>query len=430
MLIDFRAENYRSLRDEQVLTMEAGRSGAESDLRPRRVPGHSESLLPIAVLYGANASGKSNVLGALGFMRDAIVDSHRTWSPDEGVPRDPFAWGPKKIEPSMFEVSLLIDMVRYEYGFLVSDDCVVEEWLHAWPNGKKQLWFERDANSFKFGDNLKGENKLIQEVTRSNALFLSTAVQLKHQQLQPIFSWFRQLQTINMVRSRGPRFPTAGSSAEFWLSRLLDEGDLQRQTSFLPEEASKNSLLDGFRCLLQASDIGIVDLKIVKDEPEESGEYSRSSKRGRIHLKHQGPADAWLPLEEESKGTRTLFRIAFPILRAIQMGGTLLIDELEASLHPALAQKIVRQFNDPVTNPRNAQLIFTTHDTSLLGTTLGEPALRRDQVWLTEKDDEGATVLYPLSDYKPRKAENLERGYLQGRYGAIPFLGDFAVAGE
>ena len=97
---------------------------------------------------------------------------------------------------------------------------------------------------------------------------------------------------------------------------------------------------------------------------------------------------------------------------------------------PLLAQHIVRQFNDPVTNPRNAQLIFTTHDTNLLGTSVGEPALRRDQVWLTEKDNEGATVLYPLTDYKPRKAENLERGYLQGRYGAIPFLGDFHVSGE
>jgi len=119
-------------------------------------------------------------------------------------------------------------------------------------------------------------------------------------------------------------------------------------------------------------------------------------------------------------GTRTLFRLALPILLAIEKGGVVLVDELEASLHPTLAQQIVRQFNDPTTNPRNAQLLFTTQDTNLLGTTLGEPTLRRDQVWLTEKDGEGATVLYPLTDYKPRKAENLERGYLQGRYGATP----------
>jgi hypothetical protein len=120
--------------------------------------------------------------------------------------------------------------------------------------------------------------------------------------------------------------------------------------------------------------------------------------------------------------------MALPILEVLQNGGVLLVDELERSLHPSLAREIIRQFNDPKANPKNAQIIFTTHDANLLGTTVGEPALRRDQVWLTEKDAEGATVLYPLTDYKPRKAENLERGYLQGRYGAIPFLGDFLVA--
>jgi AAA15 family ATPase/GTPase len=120
-----------------------------------------------------------------------------------------------------------------------------------------------------------------------------------------------------------------------------------------------------------------------------------------------------------------VFEIGLPILEALQSGRVVVVDELESSLHPLLAGRIVRLFNDPATNPLNGQLIFTTHDTDLLGTVLGEPALRRDQVWLTEKDSEGATVLYPLTDYKPRKAENLERGYLQGRFGAIPFLGNF-----
>ena len=187
-------------------------------------------------------------------------------------------------------------------------------------------------------------------------------------------------------------------------------------------------LLDHFRTLLRNADLGILDLRVNKSESDDLPRRSRT--RG-IQLKHQSEFDdAWLPLEDESRGTQTLFRLALSILQAIEEGGILLVDELEASLHPALAQQIVRQFNDPVANPRNAQLIFTTHDTNLLGTTLGEPALRRDQVWLTEKDNEGATVLYPLTDYKPRKAENLKRGYLQGRYGAIPFLGDFHLAGE
>jgi AAA15 family ATPase/GTPase len=125
-----------------------------------------------------------------------------------------------------------------------------------------------------------------------------------------------------------------------------------------------------------------------------------------------------------------MFNIALPILQALHDGGLVLYDELERSLHPSLAREIIRRFNDPATNPKNAQIIFTTHDTGLIGTTLGEPALRRDQVLLTEKDETGATVVYPLTDFKPRKAENLQRGYLQGRYGAVPFLGNLMLSGE
>lgn len=428
MLIEFRVENHRSLRDEQVLTMEAGRIGDTADSRPRHVDGHSECLLPVAALYGANASGKSNVLNALAFMRETVLFSHRFWSPDEGVPRNQFAWGPRRAEPSLFEVAILVENVRYQYGFLVSDECVLEEWLYAWPNAKKQIWFERDGSKYKFGENLKGENKLIEEVTRSNALFLSTAVQHRHQQLHGIFSWFRTLQPINVPAGR-ETVSRAIPSSESVVLRLFEQiSNETNQPSLFPETPSEEPLLDRFRTLLRSADIGIVDLKVEKSE---SNDLPRRANRPRFHLKHKNNSDdAWLPLEEESRGTRTLFRFAAPILEVIRDGGTLLVDELEASLHPSLAQQIVRQFNDPKTNPHNAQLIFTTHDTNLLGTTLGEPALRRDQVWLTEKDDQGATVVYPLTDYKPRKAENLERGYIQGRYGAIPFLGNFSFAAE
>jgi len=135
-------------------------------------------------------------------------------------------------------------------------------------------------------------------------------------------------------------------------------------------------------------------------------------------------------LEEESQGTRQLFRLAPLVLEALFRGRVLIVDELEASFHPLLALEILRFFDDPARNPNRAQLIFATHDTNLLGTTLGAPSLTRGQVWFTEKDREGSTRLYPLTDYRPRKAENLERGYLQGRYGAIPFLGDITTVGQ
>ena len=143
-------------------------------------------------------------------------------------------------------------------------------------------------------------------------------------------------------------------------------------------------------------------------------------------MQHQlGNDESWIGLDEESDGTKTLFKIAPNLFRVLETGGVLLVDELESSLHPNLGSKIVKMFNCPQTNQQNAQLIFTTHDTNLLGNTLGAPALRRDQVWFTEKDSSGATSLYPLTNFKPRNVENLERGYLQGRYGAIPFLGNF-----
>lgn len=428
MLIEFRVENHRSLRDEQVLTMEAGRGGDDADARPRRVKGHSERLLPVAVLYGANASGKSNVLDALGFMRDAALGSHQVWPPDGGIPRDPFAWGPKRDEPSFFEVSFILKPTRYQYGFVASDSRFLEEWLYAWPRGKKQAWFVRDGQKFKFGENLKGENKLIQSVTRENALFLSSAAQHRHPRLTEVYAWFASLRTFNMrihviLPSRSAELITPNLRDAF----MYEFGhDLSLRNVFSSEE-SANAVMERFRSILRNADTGIVDVRLAQSE---SGDSPRPM-TPRVRLKHRSSLDnAWLPLSEESRGTQSLFRLALHMVGTLERGGVLVVDELESSLHPSLAREIVRQFNDPASNPRNAQLIFTTHDTNLLGTTVGEPVLRRDEVWLTEKDDEGATVLYPLTDYKPRKAENLEHGYLQGRYGAIPFLGEFRIGGE
>lgn len=181
------------------------------------------------------------------------------------------------------------------------------------------------------------------------------------------------------------------------------------------------------RDLLRAADVGIADFRVSNPRGNKSGADQR-----RIELRHDvGEDDAWLPLEQESAGTRALFRLGPAVIRALASGTPLVVDELESSLHPLIALEVVRLFNDPDANPHDAQLLFTTHDTNLLGTILGAQPLRRDQIWLTEKDPKGGTNLYPLTDFKPRKLENLERGYLQGRYGAIPILGALArLAGE
>jgi predicted ATPase len=427
MLIEFRVENHRSIRDEQALTMRAGRVGAPDDPRPRAVRGDKDKagVLPVAALYGANASGKSNLLAAFDFMRQAVVDSHRLWPPDGGIPRAPFAWGSKTSEPSLFEVTIVRERTRYQYGFVADDERFLEEWLYAWPAGRKQSWFERDGDKFKFGEQLRGENRMVEQVTRPNALFLSAAAQHRHKQLAGIYRWFRTTSTVNVER----RPQESGRDRLFfdWMLLTLRGESSFSDSPLFGDEISADDGLESVRDLLRAADVGIVDLKMVRrdDDP------GVRSEQPLLMVRHESSADnAWLPFHEESHGTQTLFRMAPYLLNALQNGSLLVIDELEASLHPLLALQVVRLFNDPGTNPHNAQLLFTTHDTNLLGTELGEPALRRDQIWLTEKDKEGATCVYPLTDYKPRKAENLERGYLQGRYGAIPFLGPLARVPE
>jgi hypothetical protein len=426
MLTEFRVENHRSIRDEQVFTMLAGRSGDPGDSRPRQVAGSGGFVLPVAGFYGANASGKSNVLSALRFMRDAVVVSHRLFPPDGGVPREPFAWGEKSTEPSVFEVTLVLNEARYQYGFVVDDTRFHEEWLFAWPKGRKQIWFERENDTYKFGEHLQGENRVVKEFTRSNALFLSAAVQHRHEQLGPLYRWFRDLRTVNVSGMRRYPFGVGGMPPERWLVRRMEAAsESSRQQTLFDDDSTTDDSLEGFRELIRAADFGIVGFK-VKDDDGEKDDRLRKRSGGILVQHHSETGEAWLPLAEESQGTRTMFRLGSVLVETLRRGGLLVVDELEASLHPLLALQIVKQFNDPGTNPENAQIVFATHDTNLLGTTTGDAPLRRDQVWLTEKDGEGATVVYPLTDFKPRKAENLERGYLQGRYGAIPFLGDFA----
>lgn len=428
MLIEFRLSNFRSIAEEQVLSLVAT-SAEDSTERPRSVTGSSDKLLPVVAIYGANASGKTSVLAGLAYMKEAILLSHRLWEPEGGTRREPFAWSGMAGQPSIFEVIAVIGGIRYQYGFRVDDQRFLEEWLYAWPAGRKQTWLERDADAFKFGPALTDEKtRLIEEVTRPNALFLSVAAQHGHERLAPIFSWFIALETVNISKTFGSDYQRA--SATRWLHRRLKHDEQKPQDTGENADSATRSFVD----LLRNADLGIVDIRT-----EEIPKAYRPSSFGafdsrpdiQVFVRHQSQNDeAWLPLEKESLGTATLFEYGRRIVEALEHGWVLVIDELERSLHPVLALRIVALFNDAKSNPRNAQLIFSTHDTNLLGRVLGDAPLRRDQVWLTEKNDRGATELYPLTDFKARKDENLERGYLQGRYGAVPVLGNLDVSGD
>lgn len=322
----------------------------------------------------------------------------------------------------MFECRFVVDGVRCEYGFVANDDAFVEEWLFAWPRGRKQVWFERDRQAFKFGEHLRGENHAVEKFTRTNSLFLSAAAQHQHEQLMPVYRWFARARVMD-----GPERRVRSLNA----TRLRHAVRVGRQASFFsdPDDAI-GPLMDAVLALLKVADIGITDIRLDKDF-EEPPPWASQPPTGQFWLRHRSSSgEAWLPLVEESSGTKAIFRLATDLVSALRFGGLMVVDELKSNLHPALGAHLIRQFQDVQTNRNNAQLIFTTHDTNLLGTSMGKPELRRDQVWLCEKDDEGATSLYPLTDFKPRKAENIETGYLQGRYGAVPFLGELALFGE
>ncbi len=411
MLIRFRVSNFRSLRDEQELSLVANSREGREDVVHHE--GTGLDLVRVAAIYGPNAAGKSNVLKALQFMQGAVRGSHRAWNPEGAVPREPFLLNAdQQGEPSLLQIDFLLNEVRYEYGFRLDSKQIVEEWLRAFPAGRRQVWFHRDATvaePFTFGKQLKGGNRTLAALTRHNSLFLSVAAENNHQALMPIYAWIA-----GQIRTHVPFDLRMGSIATRLKAAAVDSSRLVE--------------------FMRLADLGIVNFELHDEltEINASGppELLRSlgiedNKLSRPKLKflHLAADKAIpLPFESESRGTQAWLSIGVALLSALAEGNVLCVDELDASLHPRLALEIIKIFQDPKRNPKGAQLLFNTHDATLLGNLLDEPPLHRDQIWFVEKDDEGATHLYPLTDFKPRKDENLERGYLQGRYGAIPFL--------
>lgn len=428
MLLSFRVQNYRSIREEQELSMMRSRRMASH--RPEASVGNTP-VNPAAGIYGSNASGKSNLLLALVMMRSAVAHSYSRWSPDAAVPYDPFRLDADfSSAPTRFEVELLLGKTRYQYGFELNSEEILKEWLYAYPHSRRQTWFERDTTRpdvWYFGKEIGGHNRLTADVTRRNSLYLSTAASLKHPKLSKVFEWF----------DRRLRFANSENSSD--------------RLSFTIEKIEGNKLLrEQVTKLLQFADLGICDLTVERREfsteerdrilrvvqalaenpgDEQSNEEIEKALRDTLvtirfrHLCEDSADPVSLPLESESLGTRALLALSGPALESLRSGFTLLVDEIDTSLHPSLVGEIIRLFQNPETNPKNAQIIFTSHDTSLLGNLVGdEPILERDQIWFVDKDRRGASSVYALTDFSPRRLENLERGYLQGRYGAIPFL--------
>lgn len=420
MLVEFSAANFRSINAVQKLTLVAG-PGKEhlgQNTFDSGLTGFPR-LLRSAVIYGANAAGKTNLLRALQFMQQLVVTS-ATFQEATRVAHSPFRLSKEAAaSPSEFEVVFVDQGVRYEYGFSVDANRVHNEWLIAYPYGRPQNWFERtfdtkkDAYEWQFSAKLKGSPRVWRDATRPNALFLSTATQLNSEQLRPIFQWF---QTKLVV------IGTGGTLLNPELTfKLFEQSD------------AKQKLLQ----FVHAADLGIHDLSLqrqsgspimaiggnIAQEPQPPGPTATLLRVTSYHKSADTKDLVAMDIGEESSGTQRLFQSAGAWLNVLNNGEVILYDELDTSLHPLMTRFLIGLFHDKSANPKNAQLVFTTHDTSLLDSEI----FRRDQIWFIEKDKKGASRLYPLSDFSPRKDEKLERGYLRGRYGALPFIGELKL---
>jgi hypothetical protein len=425
MLLSFRFANHRSFRDEQQLNLMPvyGSDAAQpADLEPVRTVG----------IFGANASGKSNCLDALAFMRRMVFRSDRDVEPGLGISRDPFLLSPQsRAEPSRYVVDLVLDGVHHTYGFTINDERVLEEWLYQYPLKKKRRVFERDGQGFSWGEHSGKRHDLesVARITAPTALFISTAARFapvgdQANDDDPLHVIYRWLQG-NYIRSlREPEF----------YSRQWPEN-----------EEDQRVVVE----LIRAADIGVEDVSIRR-----SDELNNEIKAGKaaytqgmdpleaayllfghpqagilplLTFRHRGSdSSVSLRLAQESRGTQQLLDLALDAARVLRVGGMMTIDEIDASLHPILTAKLIGLFQSPTTNPQGSQLVFTSHDAALLGTIDGEEVLRRDEIWFTEKQEDGASVLYPLSDFKPRKeGENRQRRYMNGNYGAVPNLSTY-----
>ncbi|WP_211252779.1 MULTISPECIES: AAA family ATPase [Acidiphilium] len=375
---------------------------------------HNSSLpraLRAAVIYGANASGKSNLIRALQLMRGVVLESAAS-QPNHMFNVQPFRLDQKSAaEPTFFEVTVLLDGTRYQYGFEFISAKIISEWLLVYQKSKPQKWFYRkigindSKDTFEFGPHLLGAKRVWQEATRPNALFLSTAVQLNSESLAPLYNWFSE--TLKVFLDGGqisPDFSTGliqTVTGQNKITSLLSRADIAiKAISAVPTKGYKQSIT--FDPLKGTADTKLEEAELLLPR-----------------FKHTiDSVSADFELSDESQGTQKLFALAGPILDILEHGRILVIDELDRSLHPLLVRQIIDTFQNPDLNCNGAQLIFTTHDTSQLDTTL----LRRDQIWLTEKRRNHSSELVPLMEFSPRKSEALEKGYLSGRYGGVPVI--------
>jgi len=422
MLVEFTVDNFKSIKDAVKFSMVTSSKDEGNYFKNRNY-----NLLRSAIIYGANASGKSNFLRAMAFMSRFVLNRYKILQSTDTLPHVPFKLSTEtENDSSKFEIVFFIDETKYRYGFELDDEKVYAEWLYADEKGKEAKLFVRDVdeeeyvnpNKFKEGYIFfdKKTNKI---KIGANQLFIWKCDQDDGEISKRILQWFNQF-------------------------NMIDGMDHQGYINYTMKKMENEDFKAQIVKLVKTADIGIEDLMVEEEDipvevieslplPDdiktemlnEGGMKSVSLQT--FHKKYDTDGEVVdkvvFELEkEESKGTRKFFAMSAPILDTLRNGKVLIIDELDASLHPILTQHLIKLFHDESLNTKNAQLIFATHDTNLLNRHI----FRRDQIWMTEKNQYSATDLYSLAQFKNvRKKEDFEKQYIQGKYGAIPYLGKF-----
>ena len=402
MIIEFSVANFLSFKDRVTFSMIAN---STSGLDDNYINSNERRILKTAALYGANASGKSNLFKILNFVLFMLKTSNST-DVNAKLPIVPFKFNKEmRNKPSEFEIKFVVDDVRYVYGFVADTIQIYEEYLYYYPNGRETKIFDR-TNICDYSFPQKDE-KILNDIVLKNAankFFIATAT-----------NW-------NFEKTKTPyNFLTMNISVFSDLSELRD---LALREYLKDDKLLKDFALD----FLRRADFNIEDYKVIETEiPDDVlasiPDFIKVGMKEKFKVftalfKHKD-SEFELSYEEESMGTQIIFCFIPFIMNAFNNKKVIVVDELDKSLHPYLLEMIVQMFNDSDINKKGAQLIFNTHDTNLLKLNI----LRRDQIWFTEKNESsGVSDLYPLSDFSVRKAENIEKGYMLGRYGAVPFI--------
>ncbi|MEH2298474.1 MAG: ATP-binding protein [Nostoc sp.] len=419
MLVDFTVENYRSIKEPVTLSAvaqkQSDRQTSQSSKRKRvksdheiapgyHVEGWDIELLPVLAIFGANASGKSNIIQALDYL--LLMMSHST---QEAVALqklfkyaklDPFKLDSISIHnATKFELRTIFNNAIYTYSLVLDRNHVLLEKLDYALNTTKRprRLFHRQWNEnnkkfiWKTGDYFIGAHNQLQDNIRENELFISTLLKLKVDVIESFLDWLRTIwHGINL------------GSEDLYLAVIPNN---QNASGF-------NQTLEEALNIIQKFDTGLSRIEFQKKSDERIG-YNIYA----VHNTHDGNEIQWL-FDEESLGTQRLFQLAFHIVVSLGIGGLIIVDGLGTNIHPNIVRSIIRMFQNPKINPRNAQLIFTSHDNTLQRNNL----LRRDQIWFTQKRSDQSTELYPLTDFHVRNDLAIDKAYLDGRFGAVPFL--------